>query len=82
MWSRVKIKMKKILNQMGYEEKGRIVEIKTTDVRRKLMGMNIRTGKEVKMLAKQPLEGPVAIEVENAQTSLSQKMAKQIVVEV
>ncbi len=74
--------MKKILNQMGYEEKGRIVEIKTTDVRRKLMGMNIRTGKEVKMLAKQPLEGPVAIEVENAQTSLSQKMAKQIVVEV
>ncbi|OYT40820.1 MAG: ferrous iron transport protein A [Candidatus Altiarchaeales archaeon ex4484_43] len=75
-------KMKKILNQMRYGEKGRIVEIKTTGLRAKLMGMNIRIGKEVKMLAKQPLKGPVAIEVENAQTSLSQEMAKQIVVEV
>ncbi|RLI90681.1 MAG: ferrous iron transport protein A [Candidatus Altiarchaeales archaeon] len=74
--------MKKVLNQMKYKEKGRIVEIKTAEVREKLMSMNIRIGKEVKMLAKQPLKGPVAIEVENAQTSLSQEIARQIIVEV
>lgn len=67
---------------MKYEEKGRIAEIRTTEVKEKLMGMNIRIGKEVKMLAKQPLKGPVAIETENAQTSLSQEMARQIIVEV
>ena len=57
--------MEKILNQMRYGEKGEIVEIKTTEIKRKLMGMNIRLGKEVKMLAKQPLKGPVAIEIES-----------------
>ena len=74
--------MEKILNQMRYGEKGEIVEIKTTEIKRKLMGMNIRLGKEVKMLAKQPLKGPVAIEIGSMQTSLSQEMAKQIIVEV
>lgn len=74
--------MKKILNQMRYEEKGEIVEIKSNEVKGRLMGMNVRVGKGVKMLAKQPLKGPVAIEVEGAQTSLSQEMAKQIVVRV
>jgi len=74
--------MKKVLNQMKYEEKGRIVEIKNAEVREKLMSMNIRIGKEVKMLAKQPLKGPIVIEVENAQTSLSQEIAKHIIVEV
>jgi len=48
--------MKKILNQMRYGEKGRIVEIKTAEIRGRLMGMNIRIGKEVKMLAKQQLD--------------------------
>lgn len=74
--------MDKILNQMKYGEKGRIVEIKSDRLRMKLMSMNIRIGKDVKMLAKQPLKGPVAIEIENAQTSLSQEMAEQIRVEV
>ncbi len=72
--------MKKILNQMRYEEKAEIVEIRNSEVKRKLMAMNIRIGKEVKMLAKQPLKGPVAIEVAGAQTSLSQEMAKHIIV--
>ena len=67
---------------MKYEERGRIVEIKSGEVKGKLMSMNIRTGKGVKMLAKQPLKGPVAIEIGNAQTSLSQEIAKHIIVEV
>lgn len=72
--------MKKTLNQMKYEEKAEIVEIRNSEVKRKLMSMNIRIGKEVKMLAKQPLKGPVAIEVAGAQTSLSQEMANHIIV--
>ena len=73
--------MEKKLSQMKYEEKGRIKEIDQS-LRTKVAGMGIREGKEVKMMTKQPIKGPVVVSIDRTNTSLGLGLADKIIVEV
>jgi ferrous iron transport protein A len=73
--------MEKKLSQMKYEEKGRIKKIDQS-LRTQIAGMGIREGKEVEMMTRQPIKGPVVVTVDRANTSLGMGLADKIVVEV
>ena len=73
--------MDKKLSEMRYEEKGKIKRIEES-LRAQIAGMGIREGKEVKMMTKQPIKGPVVVTVGRADTSLGLGLADKIVVEV
>jgi ferrous iron transport protein A len=44
--------------------------------------MGIREGKEVEMMTKQPIKGPVVVNVDRANTSIGLGLADKIIVEV
>ena len=73
--------MKKKLSEMKYEE---TVVIKSigSDLRAQVAGMGIREGKEVKMMSKQPLKGPVVIMVDRSNASIGRGLANKIMVEM
>ena len=73
--------MEKKLSQMKYEEKGRIKKIDPS-LRAQIAGMGIREGKEVEMMTKQPIKGPVVVNVDRSNTSIGLGLADKIVVEV
>ena len=73
--------MKKKLSEMNYEEEGRVKSIEQ-DLKNKLAGMGIRVGKNLKMITKHPLKGPMVIEVDGAHTSLALIVADRIIMEV
>jgi len=73
--------MRKKLPEMRYEEKG-VVEMIEGGLRERVAGMGIRVGKEIKMLTKQPMKGPVVVIVDDARTSLGLRIAEKIIVEV
>ena len=73
--------MEKKLSQMKYEEKGRIKKIDRS-LRAQIAGMGIREGKEVKMMTKQPMKGPLVVAVDRANTSIGVGLADKIIVEV
>ena len=73
--------MEKKLSEMKYAEKGRIKEIDQS-LRAKIAGMGIREGKEIEMMTKQPIKGPVVVAVDRSNTSLGLGLADKIVVEV
>jgi len=66
---------------MKYEEKGRIKEIDRS-LRAQIAGMGIREGKEVEIMTRQPIKGPVVVNVDRANTSISFALADKIIVEV
>jgi len=73
--------MEKKLSQMKYEEKGRIKKIDQS-LRTQIAGMGIREGKEVEMMTKQPIKGPVVVNVDRSNTSIGLGLADKILVEV
>jgi len=73
--------MKKKLSEMDYNEQGTVTGIEK-DLRKRVAGMGIRVGKELRMVTKQPIKGPVDVVVDEAETSLGLDMAGKIVVEV
>jgi len=73
--------MEKKLSQMKYEEKGRIKKIDKS-LRAQIAGMGIREGKDVEMMTKQPMKGPVVVNIDRANTSLGLGLADKITVEV
>jgi ferrous iron transport protein A len=73
--------MEKKLSQMKYEEEGRIRKIDKS-LKAQIAGMGIREGKEVKMMTKQPINGPVVVNIDRANTSLGLGLADKIIVEV
>ncbi len=73
--------MEKKLSEMNYEEEGRVESIEQ-NLKNKVAGMGIRVGKNLKMITKHPLKGPIVIEVDGAHTSLALSVADRIVVEV
>lgn len=48
----------------------------------KLRMIGIREGKEVKLLAAQPLMGPVVIEIDRRELTIGRRMAHHIMVEI
>ncbi len=73
--------MERKLSEMDYEEEGVVKSIKE-DLKEKIAGMGIRVGKKLKMLAKQPIKGPVVVTVDKAETSLGLGLADKIIVEI
>jgi len=73
--------MERILSDMDYDETGFMKEIKD-DFRERLASMGIRKGKKIRMITRQPIKGPVVVEVDGCSTSLGLELAKQIIVKV
>jgi len=73
--------MEKKLSEMKYGEKGVVKRIEK-EFQGKIAGMGIRVGKEVEILTREPLRGPVVVIVDESRTSLGLGMAKKITVEV
>ncbi|MEA1940029.1 MAG: FeoA family protein [Candidatus Caldatribacteriota bacterium] len=73
--------MKRKLSEMNYEEEGRVESIEQ-DLKNKVAGMGIRVGKNLKMITKHPMKGPMVIEVDGAHTSLALSVADRIIMEV
>lgn len=72
--------MVKNLSEMEYDETGSVKMIEG-GLRGRLAGMGIRDGKVIRMVTKQPIKGPVVVEVDGSSTSLGLELAKKIVVE-
>ncbi|MDI6810166.1 MAG: FeoA family protein [archaeon] len=73
--------MEKKLSEMDFDEEGTVKEI-AEDLRAQIAGMGIRVGKNIRMATKQPIKGPVVVEVDKSFTSLGLGIAEKIVVEV
>jgi ferrous iron transport protein A len=73
--------MEKKLSEMKYEEKGRIKKIDKS-LRAQIAGMGIREGKDVEMMTKQPIKGPIVVNVDRSNTSIGLGLADKITVEV
>jgi len=73
--------MEKKLSEMNYKEEGRVKSIEQ-DLKNKVAGMGIRVGKNLKMITRHPLKGPMVIEVDGAHTSLALSVADRIIMEV
>ena len=73
--------MKKKLSEMDYGEQGTVTEIEK-DLQKRVAGMGIRVGKNLRMVTKQPIKGPFDVVVDGAETSLGLDMAGKITVEV
>ena len=73
--------MEKKLSEMDFDEEGTIKEIEE-NLKKQVAGMGIREGKKVRMATKQPIKGPVVVEVDKSLTSIGLGIAEKIVVEV
>ncbi|MEA2075042.1 MAG: FeoA family protein [Euryarchaeota archaeon] len=73
--------MEKKLSEMDFDEEGTVKEIEE-NLRKQVAGMGIREGKKVRMATKQPIKGPMVVEVDKSVTSLGLGIAEKIVVEV
>ena len=74
-------KLKKKLSDMRYGEEGTVTDIEQT-LQKQVAGMGIRVGKNLRMVTKQPIKGPVVVVVDSANTSLGLDVAEKITVEV
>ncbi len=72
--------MKKV-SEMEFDEVGIVRKIEG-DLRAQIAGMGIREGKKLRMATKQPIKGPVVVEVDKSFTSLGLRLADKIFVEV
>jgi ferrous iron transport protein A len=72
--------MKKV-SEMEFDEVGIVRKIEG-DLRVQIAGMGIREGKKLRMATKQPMKGPVVVEVDKSFTSLGLRLADKIFVEV
>lgn len=73
--------MEKKLSEMDFDEEGTVKEIEE-NLRKQVAGMGIRVGKNIRMATKQPIKGPVVVEVDKSLTSLGLGIAEKITVEV
>jgi len=73
--------MEKKLSEMDFDEEGTVKEIEE-NLKKQVAGMGIREGKNIRMATKQPIKGPVVIEVDKSFTSLGLGIAEKIMVEV
>jgi len=72
--------MKKV-SEMEFDEVGIVRKIEG-NLRAQIAGMGIREGKKLRMATKQPIKGPVVVEVDKSFTSLGLRLADKIFVEV
>ena len=73
--------MEKKLSDMDFDEEGTVKEI-DENLKKQVAGMGIRVGKNIRMATKQPIKGPVVVEIDKSLTSLGLGIAEKITVEV
>ncbi len=73
--------MEKKLSELDFDESGVVKDIEE-NLRMQVAGMGIRIGKKLRMATKQPIKGPVVVEVDESLTSLGLGIAEKIIVEV
>ena len=73
--------MEKKLSEMDFDEEGTVKEI-DENLKHQVAGMGIRAGKNIRMATKQPIKGPVVVEIDKSLTSLGLGIAEKIIVEV
>lgn len=73
--------MEKKLSEMDFDEEGTVKEIEE-NLSVQVAGMGIRVGKGLRMATKQPIKGPVVVELDRSFTSLGLGIAEKIVVAV
>ena len=73
--------MEKKLSEMDFDEEGTVKEI-DENLKQQVAGMGIRVGKNIRMATKQPIKGPVVVEIDKSLTSLGLGIAEKIIVEV
>ena len=73
--------MEKKLSEMDFDEEGTVKEMHE-NLKKQVAGMGIRVGKNIRMATKQPIKGPVVVEVDKSLTSLGLGVAEKIIVEV
>ena len=73
--------MEKKLSEMDFDEEGTVKEI-AADFKEQIAGMGIREGKKVRMTTRQPIKGPVVIEIGRANTSVGLGLADKVIVDV
>lgn len=75
-----------MLNNLGSlkpNQSGKIIRIEGGyGLQRKLRILGIREQKTVKVVARQPIQGPVVIQIDNRQTTIGRGMANKIIVEI
>ena len=75
--------MQNTLSSLKPNQSGKIVRIEGGyGLQRKLRTLGIREEKTVKMVARQPIKGPVVIEIDNRQTTIGRGMANKIIIEI
>lgn len=75
--------MQKALGSLKSNQSGKIVRVEGGyGFQRKLRTLGIREEKTVKMIARQPIKGPVVIEIEGRQTTIGRGIANKIIVEI
>jgi len=75
--------MQNTLSSLKPNQSGKIVRIEGGyGLQRKLRTLGIREEKKVKMVARQPIKGPVVIEIDNRQTTIGRGMANKIIIEI
>lgn len=76
------MQLEKKVTELKEGQRGRIIRLDGGQhFQRKLRTMGIREGKVIAILAKQPLGGPVVVEIDGRDTTIGRGMASRIVVE-
>ncbi|NAS89704.1 ferrous iron transport protein A [ANME-1 cluster archaeon AG-394-G21] len=73
--------MEKKLTEMVFDEEGTVKAI-SEDFKEQIAGMGIREGKKVRMTTRQPMNGPLVIEIGSANTSVGYALADKVIVDV
>ncbi|MEW5761516.1 MAG: FeoA family protein [Candidatus Thermoplasmatota archaeon] len=74
--------MEKRLSDMDYDEKGIVTRIESKRFKARIAGMGIRIGKKLRMVTRQPIKGPVVVEVDMAEISMGIGLARNIIVKL
>ena len=73
---------KTLLVNLNLGEMGRIIEVNGgSGFQKRLNVLGVREGQIVRIVSKQPLHGPLTIEVGNCQMTIGRGMAHKIIVE-
>ncbi|MFP3975119.1 MAG: FeoA domain-containing protein, partial [Dehalococcoidia bacterium] len=74
--------MEKKLSEMDYKDRGVVKRI-DDDIKSRVASLGIRENKEIRMMTKQPIKGPVTVDIGGVTTSLGLGLADKIsVVEI
>jgi len=72
--------MPKRLSEMEFGTTGTVMEIRASS--RQINALGIRVGKELRMITKQPIRGPVVVTVREVGVAMGLELASEIIMDV